>query len=70
VGEPQGSPVKYHYFHRLFTDSVRRDVSRKKDTLLALIEGSRCRGWSERSGLPCREQALKTPSEDIVRRGV
>jgi hypothetical protein len=39
VGGPQGPPVKYHYFHSFFTDSVERSWGRKAVHLLELSGG-------------------------------
>ena len=63
MGGPQGPPVKYHYFHSFFTDSVERSWGRKAVHLLELSGGA-----SRVSALLAHPSTI--PSEDSVRRGV
>ena len=52
------APVKYHYFHRFFTNSVMRSLAASAASLLAL------------SRLRALRRAPAIRSDDSVRRGV
>ncbi len=52
------APVKYHYFHRFFTNSVMRSLAASAALILAL------------SGVWCLVYLTAIRSDDSVRRGV